>query len=103
MTAFCFCGSLSNSIETLEVKSGVKWKLLPFDERVMKDNSSAGVLFQNSILVFGGVGPKRGEMQRFSEKGELEQCLSHYPLIPKAMREGVYAVQNKKIYAVGRD
>ena len=61
----------------------------------------AAVDFRNKIVVFGGHETHSYNTLVFSNDGELEQDLSHDPLIPGCLCRGSYTTQNRKIYAMG--
>ena len=66
-----------------------------------KISQLAAVSFLSRIYLFGGANYEVGNMHEFSEEGEFLRDLSSDPLIPAGMCKGTYAVQKRKMYAVG--
>ena len=100
--AFCFCGNQGygnnlNSIESLQTGAHTKWKLLPHDDRIPETSELAGVLLQNSILIFGGV----NHSLYLNTDGELLKDRSGQELVPGAMCRGSFVERRGVVFAAG--
>lgn len=83
---FCFCGSYTfrkelNSIERLENER--EWIVLPLNNEIKRVTDLGAVLYEGSILLFGGTNSSPGIMYKFSEEGELIEDLSEGRAIPR--------------------
>ena len=87
--AFCFFGiqeiSRLNCIESVEIETEPKWRILPINHKIEKTYQVVAVQFKKSIAGFGGNSRKANSMYILSEEGEREQDVSEDRVIPAKM------------------
>ena len=104
--AFCFCGSHGpqnrvNSIESIQLAWEGEWKTLPLNGKIAKTYHLAAVPYLSRVMLFGGASHASYNMYKLDEEGNLLEDLSGDPLIPGAMCQGSFVVEEGKLYAMG--